>query len=67
MENLDNEEIEQIINKIKKGEKIIQQEKQTDKIEQEYYKLEPEIKKIKEEILRKIDMYMKHTYMEYRD
>ena len=47
MENLDNEEIEQIINKIKKGEKIIQQEKQTDKIEQEYYKLEPEIKKIK--------------------
>ena len=38
MENLDNEEIEQIINKIRKGERIIQQEKQTDKIEQENYK-----------------------------
>ena len=54
MENLDNEEIEQMINKIRKGEKIIQQEKQTDKIEQENYELEPETKKIKEEILRKM-------------
>ena len=53
-ENLDNEEIEQMINKIRKGEKIIQQEKQTDKIEQENYELEPETKKIKEEILRKM-------------
>ena len=53
-ENLDNEEIEQMINKIRKGEKIIQQEKQTDKTEQENYELEPETKKIKEEILRKM-------------
>ena len=53
-ETLDNEEIEQMINKIRKGEKIIQQEKQTDKIEQENYELEPETKKIKEEILRKM-------------
>ena len=53
-ENLDNEEIEQMINKIRKGEKIIQQEKQTDKIEPENYELEPETKKIKEEILRKM-------------
>ena len=29
MENLNKEEIEQMINKIRKGEKIIQQEKQT--------------------------------------
>ena len=29
MENFDNEKIEQMINKIRKGEKIIQQEKQT--------------------------------------
>ena len=29
MENADNEKIEQMINKIRKGEKIIQQEKQT--------------------------------------
>ena len=34
MENLDNEEIEQIINKIRKGEKKIQQKEQTDKTEQ---------------------------------
>ena len=32
MENLDSEEIEQMINRIRIGEKIIQQEKQTDKI-----------------------------------
>ena len=42
IENLDNEEIEQMVNKIRKEEKIIQQEEQTDKIEQENYKLEPE-------------------------
>ena len=34
MENLDNEEIEQMINKIRKREKIVQQEKQADKFEQ---------------------------------
>lgn len=33
MENLENEEIQQMINKIRKIEKIIQQEKQKDKIE----------------------------------
>ena len=53
MENLDNEEIEQMINKIRKREKIVQQEKQADKFEQENYEPEPEIKEIKEEILRK--------------
>ena len=42
IENLDNEEIEQMVNKIRKEEKIIQQEKQTDKIKQENYELEPE-------------------------
>ena len=62
-ENLDNEEIEQMINKIRKGEKIIQQEKQTDKIEQENYELEPETKKIKEEILRKMHQ-IKYTEIE---
>ena len=61
MENLDNEEIEQMINKIRKGEKIIPKEKQADKIEQENYELEPETKEIKEEIFRKIHQikYMK--------
>ena len=43
-----------MINNIRKGEKIIQQEEQTDKIEEENYELEPETKEIKEEILRKI-------------
>ena len=47
MENLDNEEIEQMINKIRKREKIVQQEKQADKFEQENYEPEPEIKEIK--------------------
>ena len=63
MENLDNEHIEQMINKISKGQKIIQQEKQKDKIDQENYKLEPEIKEIKEEILRKI-YQIKHMEIE---
>ena len=53
MENLDNKEIEQMINKIRKREKIVQWEKQADKFEQENYEPEPEIKEIKEEILRK--------------
>ena len=35
MENLHSEEIEQMMNNIRKGEKIIQQEEQTYKIEQE--------------------------------
>ena len=34
MENLDDEEIKQMINKIRKGNNKIQQAKQTDKIEQ---------------------------------
>ena len=47
MENVDNEEIKQMINKIRKGKNKIQQEKQTDKIEQENYELEPEKKRHK--------------------
>ena len=39
MENLDNEEIEQMINENRKGEKIIQQEEQTYKIDKENYEL----------------------------
>lgn len=53
MENLENEEIQQMVNKIRKIEKIIQQEKQKDKIKPKNYKLESEIKEIKKEILRK--------------
>lgn len=54
MENLENEEIQQMVNKIRKIEKIIQQEKQKGKIKPKNYKLESEIKEIKKEILRKI-------------
>ena len=54
MENLENEEIQRMINKIRKIEKIIQQEKQKDKIKPKNYKLESEINEIKKEILRKI-------------
>ena len=46
IENLDNEEIKQMINNIRKRENIIQQEDQIDKIEQENYELEPETKEI---------------------
>ena len=66
MENLDNEEIEQMTNKIRKEEKIIQQEEQTDKIEQENYELEPETKEIKKEVLRKIHQ-IKHMKIEDRE
>ena len=61
MESLDNEDIEQVINKIRKEEKIIQQDEQTDKIEQENYELEPETKEIQKEIFKKIHQirYMK--------
>ena len=54
VENLDNEEIEEMINRIRNGENILQQEEQADKIEQVNYELEPETKELKEEILRKI-------------
>ena len=54
VENLDNEEIEEMVNRIRNGENIIQQEEQADKIEQLNYELEPEAKELKEEILRKI-------------
>ena len=54
MESLDNDDIEQVINKIRKEEKIIQQDEQTDKIEQENYELEPEIKEIQKEIFKKL-------------
>ena len=66
MENLDNEEIEQIINRIRIGEKIIQQEKQTDKVEQEKCEIEPEKKEIKEEVLRKI-YQIKYMKIEERE
>ena len=39
VENLDNEEIEEMINRIRNGENIIQQEEQADKIEQVNYEL----------------------------
>ena len=51
---------------IRKGEKIIQQEKQTNKIEQENDELEPETKEIKREILRKIHQ-IKHMKIEERE
>ena len=53
MENLDDEEIKQMINKIRKGKNKIQQEKQTDKIEQENYELEPEKKRHKRRNFKK--------------
>ena len=54
VENLDNEEIEEMINRTRNGENIIQQEEQADKIKQVNYELEPEKKELKEEILTKI-------------
>ena len=54
VENLDNEEVEEMINRIRNGENIIQHEEQADKIEQVNYEVEPETKELKEEILRKI-------------
>ena len=54
MENLDNREIEHMINKIRKGEKVIQQKGETEKTEHKIYEFEPETKEIKEEVLRKI-------------
>ena len=53
MENLDNREIEHMINKIRKGEKVIQQKGETEKTEHKIYEFEPETKEIKEEVLRK--------------
>ena len=54
MENLDNREIEHMINKIRKGEKVIQQKGETEKTEHKIYEFEPETKEIIEEVLRKI-------------
>ena len=54
VENLDNEEIELMINRIRNGENIMQHEEQADKIEQVNHELEPETKELKEEMLRKI-------------
>ena len=50
-----------MINRIRNGENIIQQEEQEDKIEKVNYELEPETKELKEEILREIHQikYMK--------
>lgn len=39
--------------RLKKGQNIIQQEEQTDKLEQENYELQPETKEIKEENFKK--------------
>ena len=61
VEKLDNEEIKEMINRLRNGENIIQQKEQADKIEQVNYELEPETKELKEEILRKMHQikYMK--------
>ena len=50
-----------MINRIRNGDNIIQQEEQEDKIEKVNYELEPETKELKEGILRKIHQikYMK--------
>ena len=66
VENFDNEEIEEMINRIRNGENIIKQEKQADKVEQVNYELEPETKELKEEILRKIHQ-IKHMRVEERE
>ena len=66
VENLDNEEIEKMINRIRNGENIIQQEEQADKIEQVNYELEPETKELKEEILRKTHQ-IKYMRVEERE
>ena len=66
VENLDNEEIEEMINRIRNGENIIQQEEQADKIEQVNYELEPETKELKEEILRKMHQ-IKYMRVEERE
>ena len=61
VEKLDNEEIKEMINRLRNGGNIIQQKEQADKIEQVNYELEPETKELKEEILRKMHQikYMK--------
>ena len=46
IENPDNEEIEEMINRIRNGENIIKQEKQADKIEQVNFELEPKTKEL---------------------
>ena len=61
VEKLDNEEIKEMINRLRNGENIIQQKEQANKIEQVNYELELETKELKEDILRKIHQikYMK--------
>ena len=62
IENLDNEEIKQMINNIRKRENIIQQEDQIDKIEQENYELEPETKEILCECEEKLETMKEVIY-----
>ena len=66
VENLDNEEVEEMINRIRNGENIIQHEEQADKIEQVNYEVEPETKELKEDILRKIHQ-IKYMRVEERE
>ena len=66
VEKLENEEIEEMINRIKNGENIILQEEQADKTEQVNYELKPETKELKEEILRKIHQ-IKYMRVEERE
>ena len=66
VENLGNEEIEEMINRIRNGENIIQQDEQADKIEQVNDELEPETKELKEEILRAIHQ-IKYMRVEERE
>ena len=66
VENLGNEEIEEMINRIRNGENIIQQDEQADKIEHVNDELEPETKELKEEILRAIHQ-IKYMRVEERE
>ena len=66
VENLDNEDIEEMINRIKNGENIIQQEEQVDKIKKINYELELETKELNEEILGKIQQ-IKYMRVEERE
>ena len=66
VENLDNEDIEEMINRIRNGENIIQQEEQVDKIKKINYELELETKELNEEILGKIQQ-IKYMRVEERE
>ena len=62
VENLDNEEIEEMINRIRNGENIIQHEEPMNRNND----LEPETKELKEEVLRKMHQ-IKYMGVEERE